>query len=101
MVFGRIAETQLRRLSEMRDDPSLQIVAALLRTFQAGIIHLAELRSQPGLRLRPGDPDDIAQDVAEAHTPQPQERPMTRKESYDEWHKRSTALIEENRENHQ
>jgi hypothetical protein len=44
-----------------------------------------------------GEPDDVAAQAAESHTPQAEERPLTRKESFAAWQKRSTALIEEHR----
>jgi len=46
-------------------------------------------------------PDELAAHVAEGLTLQPEVAPMTREESYDEWHARSTALIEDHRSRHE
>lgn len=41
------------------------------------------------------DPHDMAEMAVESHTPQAVERPMTRKESHEDWLKRTSALIDE------
>jgi hypothetical protein len=46
-------------------------------------------------------PDAVAEHQAESHTPQTEERPLTRKESFAAWQKRSAALIEEHRRGHE
>lgn len=47
------------------------------------------------------DPDVLAEVTADALAPVAEERPLTRKESYDEFIERSTKLIEEHRRNHE
>jgi hypothetical protein len=46
-------------------------------------------------RVEREDPHDMAEMAVESHTPQAVERPMTRKESHEDWLKRTSALIDE------
>jgi hypothetical protein len=53
------------------------------------------------LGIESNTPDYIAEAALESHAPQAEERPLTRKESFAAWQKRSAALIDEHRRGHE